>query len=77
MLSQGCQSVKPVDRYIVIVPSLDFPVFPTSNEGDIVNNHDGTCTVLSEWVVRMQEFHIMYDAIEKDYNDIKERCEVQ
>lgn len=68
MLLQGCQSNKVV-KYVVYMPVLNFPVFPVINE--ITDNKDGTCTVPSEWIIRMQEYHIYITATEKDYKDIK------
>jgi hypothetical protein len=51
------------------VPELDFPIYPDL-EGE-QRNADNTVTVPGEWIIRMQEFHIYYEALEKDYNDLK------
>ncbi len=69
MLLVGCQSTQ--IKYIVIVPELDYPIFPTTD--DIVNNRNGTCTVPSDWIVKIKEFHIEYERLEKDYTKIKEK----
>ena len=68
MLLMGCISTTEV-VYKPYVPNLDFPFFPEL-EGEKVNA-DYTVTVSGEWIIRLQEFHIRYDEVEKDYNDIK------
>lgn len=68
MLLTGCISTTEV-VYKPYVPVLDFPIFPDL-EGE-ERNADNTVTVPGEWIIRMQEFHIYYEELEKDYNDIK------
>lgn len=68
MLLMGCISTTEVIEK-PYVPNLDFPIFPEL-EGEKVNA-DYTVTVSGEWIIRLQEFHIRYDEVEKDYNDIK------
>lgn len=68
MLLTGCISTTKV-VYKPYVPELDFPIYPDL-EGE-QRNADNTVTVPGEWIIRMQEFHIYYEALEKDYNDLK------
>ena len=67
MLLTGCQSTK--IEYRVYVPTLDTPVFPLAE--NIRDNKDGTCEVPSEWIVQLEEFHIKYDCLVLEYQDLK------
>lgn len=68
MLLTGCISTTKV-IYKPCVPDLDFPIYPEL-EGE-KRNADDTVTVPGDWMLRIKEFHIYYEELEKDYNDIK------
>ena len=53
-----------------VVPSLDFPIFPTlENE---IRNDNGTVTVSGEWIVNLAEYKIRIEETEKTYSELKE-----
>ena len=66
MLLMGCQSTK-IDY---VVPELDFPEFPLAEE--IINNNDGTCTVSSDWIIKLRLYQIDIERCKKDYQKLKE-----
>lgn len=68
MLLTGCISTTEV-VYKPYMPDLDFPIYPDL-EGD-KRNADDTVTVPGEWIIRMKEFHIYYEELEKNYNGLK------
>lgn len=70
MLLTACRSTKVVTKQEVIIPELNFPIFPLDT--NMKNNHDGTVTVSSDWIVRLEEFRIHYEETENDYKMIKE-----
>ena len=61
MLLLSCQSVR------VHLPPVDFPEFPVMSDctGETVE-------VPAEWVVRMAEFKIRYEALEDEYSRYEE-----
>lgn len=69
MLLMACQSSKVVTLEKLYIPTLDFPIFPKDSK--MVNNHDGTVTVSADWIVRLEEFRILYESTENDYKQIK------
>lgn len=69
MLSMACQSLKiekPVGPELI---DLYFPCFPLAE--NIIDNQDGTCTVPSEWLVRLEVYHILITETESVYNELK------
>lgn len=69
-LSTGCQSTQVVTVEKVIIPDIAFPVFPLAEE--MTDNKDGTVTVSSEWIVRLEEFRIRYKSTEDFYDGLRE-----
>lgn len=52
-----------------VMPEINFPIFPElENE---VLNEDGSVTVSADWIVRLAEYKIRIEEIEKSYNDLK------
>lgn len=60
MLLPSCQSVR------VHLPPIEFPEFP------VMSDYTGdTVEVPSEWIVRMAEFKIRYEALEDEYAELE------
>ena len=59
--------------YKTIVPKVEFPVFPLAEH--ISDNGDGTCTVDSDWIVKLAEYSILIQETENNYKEIKELYE--
>lgn len=53
-----------------VVPELTFPIFPLADE--MTDNGDGTATVPSDWLVRLEEYHILIQKTEAEYNGLRE-----
>lgn len=59
-LLPSCQSVR------VHLPPVDFPEFP------VMSDYTGeTVEVPSEWIVRVAEFKIRYEALEEEYAELE------
>ena len=54
----------------VIVPELDFPVFPVL-DGYERNEEEEKVTVSEDWIIRLAEFQIHYEETAKNYEAIK------
>ena len=52
------------------VPALTFPAFPYSDDME-VSADKKTVTVSSEWVVRLAEFTIKYEALQEEYESLR------
>lgn len=72
-LLTACQTTKYVTVETTVVPELDFPIFPKDSK--MINHRDGTVTVSADWIVRLEEFRIVYESTKKDYEQIKELYE--
>ena len=59
-LLPSCQSVR------VHLPPVDFPEFPVMSDST-----GETVEVPSEWIVRMAEFKIRYEALEEEYAELE------
>ncbi len=70
MLLTACQSTQVITVEKVTVPDIAFPVFPLAEK--MTDNKDGTVTVPSEWIVRLEEFRIRYKATEDFYDGLRE-----
>lgn len=64
-LLTACLSTKTVIIDKTRVPLLEPPEFPIADL--MTDNKDGTTTVDSEWIVKLEEFHIRYDELRKNY----------
>ena len=53
-----------------VVPEITFPTFPLAEE--MTDNKDGTVTVPSDWIVRLEEYHIRIKATEEYYDGLRE-----
>ena len=40
-------------------------------DSKMINHRDGTVTVSADWIVRLEEFRIVYESTKKDYEQIK------
>lgn len=70
MLLTACVSTEPITVEKVVVPELTFPIFPLADS--MTDNKDGTVSVPSEWLVRLEEYHIRINSTEEYYNGLKE-----
>lgn len=70
MLLTACVSTEPIIVEKVVVPELTFPIFPLADS--MTDNKDGTVSVPSEWLVRLEEYHIRINSTEEYYNGLKE-----
>ena len=70
MLLTACASTEPIIVEKVVVPEIVFPVFPLADK--MTDNKDGTVSVPSEWIVRLEEYHIKINSTEEYYNGLKE-----
>ena len=59
--------------YKVVVPDIDFPIFPLAET--IEDNGDGTSSVDNHWLVRIAEYYIRINETELNYKEIKEMYE--
>ena len=66
----ACRSTKIVTEQEIVIPELDFPIFPLADQ--MINNRDGTVTVSADWIVRLEEYRIRIEETEKNYKMIKE-----
>lgn len=73
MLSTACRSTEIVTVEKTRVPLLDFPEFPLAD--DMTDNKDGTVTVDSQWIVNLEEYHIRYEEVKKNYQMLKDLYE--
>ena len=64
-LLTDCRSTEIVTVEKTRVPLLDFPEFPLAD--NMTDNKDGTVTVDSQWVVNLEEYHIRYEEVKKNY----------
>ena len=64
----ACRSTKIITIEKTHVPIIDFPAFPIAET--MTDNKDGTVTVPSEWIVRLEEYHIRIEEAEKTYEDV-------
>ena len=69
-LSTACQSPKIVTVEKAVVPEITFPVFPLAD--GMTDNKDGTVTVPGEWIVRLEEYHILIQKTEAEYDGLRE-----
>lgn len=69
MLSMACQSLKVEKTVEQEMPELYFPCFPLAE--NIIDNQDGTCTVPSDWLIRLEVYHILITETESVYNELK------
>lgn len=69
-LLTACASTEIITIEKTVVPSISFPIFPLAES--MSDNKDGTVSVPYEWLVRLEEYHIMIEATEKTYNELKE-----
>ena len=66
MLLMSCQSARTSPE----LPPLSFPEFPESEQMEV--SEDGnTVTVEADWIVRLAEFRIKYDAVREEYDGIR------
>lgn len=72
-LLTSCKSSDPVPVYKTVITQTDFPTFPRAD--NIINNNDGTCTVPSEWIVKLAEYSIRIQEIENNYREIEQLYE--
>ena len=70
MLLTACASTDPIVVEKVVVPEIVFPVFPLADK--MTDNKNGTVSVPSEWIVRLEEYHIRINSTEEYYNGLKE-----
>ena len=70
MLLTACVSTEPITVEKVVVPAIVFPIFPLADS--MTDNKDGTVSVPSEWLVRLEEYHIRINSTEEYYNGLKE-----
>lgn len=70
MLLTACVSTEPIIVEKVVVPELTFPIFPLADS--MTDNKNGTVSVPSEWLVRLEEYHIRINSTEEYYNGLKE-----
>lgn len=70
MLLTACVSTEPIIVEKVVVPEIVFPVFPLADK--MTDNKNGTVSVPSEWIVRLEEYHIKINSTEEYYNGLKE-----
>lgn len=70
MLLTACASTEPIIVEKVVIPEITFPTFPLADS--MTDNKDGTVSVPSEWLVRLEEYHIRINATEEYYNGLKE-----
>lgn len=70
MLLTACVSTEPIIVEKVVVPEITFPIFPLAES--MTDNKDGTASVPSEWLVRLEEYHIRINSTEDYYNGLKE-----
>ena len=59
----SCQSARTSPE----LPPLSFPEFPES-DGMEVSEDGRTVTVDADWIVRLAEFRIKYDAVREEYS---------
>lgn len=69
MLLTGCVSTEIITVEKTVVPEITFPIFPLAES--MRDNKDGTVSVPYEWLVRLEEYHIMIGETEKNYNELK------
>lgn len=70
MLLTACVSTEPIIVEKVVVPEITFPTFPLADS--MTDNKDDTVSVPSEWLVRLEEYHIRINSTEEYYNGLKE-----
>lgn len=70
MLLTACVSTEPIVVEKVVVPEIVFPTFPLADS--MTDNKNGTVSVPSEWLVRLEEYHIRINSTEEYYNGLKE-----
>lgn len=70
MLLTACASTEPIVVEKMVVPEITFPTFPLADS--MTDNKDGTVSVPSEWLVRLEEYHIRINSTEDYYNGLKE-----
>lgn len=70
MLLTACASTEPIVVEKMVVPEITFPIFPLADS--MTDNKDGTVSVPSEWLVRLEEYHIRINSTEEYYNGLKE-----
>lgn len=70
MLLTACVSTDPIIIEKVVVPELTFPPFPLADE--MTDNKNGTVSVPSEWLVRLEEYHIRITETQNNYEGLKE-----
>lgn len=70
MLLTACVSTEPIIVEKVVVPEITFPIFPLADS--MTDNKNGTVSVPSEWIVRLEEYHIRINSTEDYYNGLKE-----
>ena len=68
MLLTSCASSRVEKK--VIVPELNFPVFPVL-DGYERNEEEKKVTVSEAWIIRLAEFQIHYEETAKNYEAIK------
>lgn len=73
MLLTACASTEPIIVEKVVVPEIVFPMFPLADK--MTDNKDGTTLVPSEWIVRLEDYHIRISSTEAYYNRLKENYE--
>lgn len=73
MLLTACVSTKIITVEKTVVPELTFPIFPYADVMTV--NEDGTVSVPSEWLVRLEEYHIRIQETERNYSDLKKLYE--
>lgn len=73
MLLTACASTEPIIVEKVVVPEIVFPVFPIADK--MTDNKNGTVSVPSEWIVRLEDYHIRISSTEEYYNRLKENYE--
>lgn len=69
MLLTACVSPQIITVEKTEVPEITFPIFPLAD--GMVDNKDGSVSVPSEWLVRLEEYHIRIEETEKNYNDLR------
>lgn len=71
MLLPACQSTEcnAAETAGGIVPAMVFPIFPLAQT--MTDNGDDTVTVAAEWIVRLAEYRIKIEALEKEYCALK------
>lgn len=70
MLLTACASTEPIIVEKMVVPEITFPTFPLADS--MTDNKNGTVSVPSEWLVRLEEYHIRINSTEEYYNGLKE-----